>query len=83
MMSTPNTDIAAWMVAVCDRAVRVTGMMDHQMEMFGVFIEEVCEMRVAADHVSVSSTSSSQATASTVAGEEDDVRDEKVGTSGA
>jgi hypothetical protein len=79
--STPTTDIAAWTTAVCNGVERVASTMDCQTQMFGMFINEMHEMRAAVDRVSASATSavsSLQVAASTVAdGEEDEEADSK------
>jgi hypothetical protein len=80
-MTTPTTDIAAWTAAVHDRAERVTSAMDHQTDLFGMFIDEMRGMREAVDHLSTSTASLSRVAASMVADEEEDeeVDEEAVG----
>jgi hypothetical protein len=70
--TTPTTDIAAWTAAVRDGVERVASMMDRQTDLFGMFIDEMCGMREAVDHLSASAASSSWAAVSMVADEEED-----------
>jgi hypothetical protein len=70
--TTPTTDIAVWTAAVCDGAERVASAMDHQTDLFGMFIDEMRGMREVVDHLSASAVSSSRAAASMMADEEED-----------
>jgi hypothetical protein len=79
MTSTPTTDIVVWTAVVHNRAEKVVSTMDCQTDMFGLFIGEMCKMRVVVDHVSMSTASLSWAATFTVANQEADGKEEQEG----
>ena len=72
VMSTPTTDIVAWIAAVCNGVEVIAGTIDFQMQMFGALLNEVHRVWAAIDWLSASAASLLQAVVSTMDADEDD-----------
>ena len=62
--TTPSTDAVEWTAAMREGAERVAEAVDCQTEVFGVFIEEKCRLKMAVERLLLSSASSSRGVSS-------------------